>query len=64
MFKLYNLVIYSGVLALISFVATFFLGVTRLNIEAHEIMGITTLVLVLFHGGLVLYAKIRAKTRK
>lgn len=64
MFKLYNLIIYSGLLALVSFVVTFFLGITRLNIEAHEIMGITTLVLVSFHAGLVLYGKIRAKTRK
>lgn len=59
LFKLYNLVIYSGVVAVLFLIATFYLGITHRDIELHEKFGITTLIFALIHGGLNLYRYIK-----
>ena len=59
--KLYNLIAYSGIAAIVFLFATFIFGIARLNYEVHEKLAITTIVLALLHGGLILYRMIKIK---
>ena len=59
LFKLYNLVIYSGVVAVLFLIATFYLGISGINFTLHKKLGITTLIFALIHGGLNLYRYIK-----
>lgn len=64
MFRLYNLIIYSGIAAFICLAVTAVLGITGANFEIHEKMGITTFALACVHGGLVLYKNIKVNRAK
>jgi len=63
MFKLYNLIIYSGVAAFISLCLGAFYGLTGLNFKIHKNLGITTLCLASIHVGLILYRKIKMRRK-
>jgi hypothetical protein len=58
---LYNLIIYSGVVAVILLVATFVLGITELNFKLHKILGVLTFIFAMLHGTLVLYRMLKIK---
>ncbi|MBU1047075.1 MAG: hypothetical protein KKD10_00535 [Candidatus Omnitrophica bacterium] len=45
----YRLIIYSGILAFISLVATIILGITGINFTLHKISGIATILFALIH---------------
>jgi len=64
MFKLYNLIIYSGIATFICLVITAVLGITKANFSLHGKMGITTFVFACIHGGLVLYKQIKINRAK
>lgn len=59
--KIYDLIAYSGIIAVASLVTTFALGLMRANIELHELFAVITLVFVAIHGGLFVYTKLRKR---
>ena len=65
MFKLYDLIIYSGIAAFICLAATAVLGITGADTEVHEKMGIATFALACVHSGLAFYKQYKVcKARK
>jgi len=64
MFRLYNLIIYSGIATFICLVITAVLGIAGANFSLHGKMGITTFAFACIHGGLVLYKQIKISRAK
>lgn len=59
--KLYKIINYCGIMAVILLCATFIFGIAKLDREVHEHLAIATMVFALLHGGLILYRTIRLK---
>lgn len=61
MIKLYRMIQYTGIAAVVLLVATAATGLARIDVEVHEHLGIATLAVGLLHGGLVIYRNIKNK---
>jgi len=55
------MIIYSGIAAFVCLAVTALLGISGINFEVHEAMGITTFVLASIHGGLVFYKRFKLR---
>lgn len=61
MFKIYNLIIYSGIVAFVFLCATFFVGIFGLYHELHELFAWGALLFGCVHVGLVIFRYLKRK---
>jgi hypothetical protein len=62
--KTYNVINYVGIMAFLSLVVTVITGVAGADVEFHETMAITTLVLACVHGSLIVWRQIQNRRRR
>ncbi|MFA5499501.1 MAG: hypothetical protein WC404_00300 [Candidatus Omnitrophota bacterium] len=61
MIKLYKMIQYTGIAAVVLLIATAVTGLARVDVEVHEHLGIATLAIGLLHGGMVIYRNMKIK---
>lgn len=64
MFKLYKMIVYSGVAAFVLLVVTVILGITGINFNVHMFFGKATFAAALVHVGLIVYKNVKLKMAK
>jgi len=61
--KLYKMIQYTGIAAVVLLVSTAVTGLARVDVEVHEHLGIATVAVGLLHGGLVIYKNMKNKSK-
>lgn len=64
MFKLYKMIVYSGVAAFVLLVITVILGITGINFSVHMFFGKATFAAASIHVGLIVYKNVKLKVAK
>jgi hypothetical protein len=64
MFKLYNMIIYSGIATFFFLFLTAVNGMFRLGFAMHKTLAMLTIIFALIHAGLQIYKAIKIKMMK